>query len=272
MKCSLNQTFGGNANPSYKGIGLKGHSGTDVDCQWEKSIHTPVAALTYKVLTKERPSNDGSGFTGVFLLVEDGIETYELLIGHINPVVVPGAVLKATDHVGYQANNGTVYANGIQITLEMQRRGDQRGTHTHWQKRPYKKVLKRDPSKSYLTSQSDMNWGSPFYQDKDGYFYEIWNYDNGYNGCVDLFKPIFQRDLFVGRSGYDVACLQRFLHVEATGYFGMFTMVTLRAWQKSQGLPVTGYFGAMSRAKIPAKIFTMADLTLDVQFLKCLQS
>ena len=68
---------------------------------------------------------------------------------------------------------------------------------------------------------------------------------------------IFTRNLAAGDTGSDVSALQQFLiangflHAASpTGYFGLGTQAALAAWQGSQGLPATGFFGSLSRTRI----------------------
>lgn len=67
----------------------------------------------------------------------------------------------------------------------------------------------------------------------------------------------FTRDLTVGVTGDDVGSLQQmlidggYLKIAApTKYFGPLTKTAVAAWQAVVGLPNTGYFGPMSRAKV----------------------
>jgi polysaccharide biosynthesis protein PslG len=67
----------------------------------------------------------------------------------------------------------------------------------------------------------------------------------------------FPRNLTVGDFGGDVFSLQAlltadglFTEVKPTGYFGQLTADAVAAWQKSAGLPATGYFGPLTRAEI----------------------
>lgn len=66
----------------------------------------------------------------------------------------------------------------------------------------------------------------------------------------------FAKDLQFGDSGADVTRLQGilikkgYMKVAANGNFGPATKAALMAWQKASGLPSTGYFGPLSRAKI----------------------
>ncbi len=67
----------------------------------------------------------------------------------------------------------------------------------------------------------------------------------------------FTRDLSMGVRGDDVKALQEilidggYLNIATpTTYFGALTKAAVVKWQKEQGLPATGYFGAMSRAAL----------------------
>lgn len=71
----------------------------------------------------------------------------------------------------------------------------------------------------------------------------------------------FSRDLTVGSSGADVTALQQMLVSQgyltmpagvAYGYFGALTKSAVARWQAANGLPATGFFGPMSRAKANA--------------------
>lgn len=133
--CAIGQGFGGNATATYKEGGLLGHTGIDHSCGFGSEIKSCFdTEYVYKVLTKENPANDGSGFTGVFTIVDNGIETFEFLYGHCNPSVKVGQILTKGTVLGTEANNGEVYQGGVRITLAMQKAGDQRGTHRHDQK------------------------------------------------------------------------------------------------------------------------------------------
>lgn|SRR3989344_1272637 len=68
------------------------------------------------------------------------------------------------------------------------------------------------------------------------------------NGCS------FYRDLWQGTRGEDVRCLQQ--HLTSFGYglspdgvYGQMTNQAVTSWQMSNGLPVSGYFDANSRAR-----------------------
>ena len=71
----------------------------------------------------------------------------------------------------------------------------------------------------------------------------------------------FNNDLTIGSTGSDVVALQTKLEEAgfltmpsgvAKGYFGSLTKSAVASWQASVGLPNTGFFGPMSRAKLNA--------------------
>jgi hypothetical protein len=184
-ECTIGQGFGGNATATYKAGGLLGHTGIDNDCGFGSLIHSYWdSEYVYKVLTKDHPSNDGTGFTGVFTIVEQNGVCFEFLYGHCNPSPdLLGKTITKGTVIGTQANNGEVYSGGVRITLEMQKAGDTRGTHRHDQARLLKKVPTVDGTSKYLSALG----GGYLYL--NGFFYLIPDYNNGYNGCFDWTKP-----------------------------------------------------------------------------------
>jgi peptidoglycan hydrolase-like protein with peptidoglycan-binding domain len=69
---------------------------------------------------------------------------------------------------------------------------------------------------------------------------------------------VFERDLYLGRSGEDVSCLQRYLFeagqlgsvLYITSYFGPLTEKGVISWQKNNKIsPAAGYFGKISQKK-----------------------
>ena len=181
-ECPIFQGFGGNITNTYKASGLLGHTAIDNSCGYGSQIHAYWGnEYVYKVLTVENPSNDGTGFTGVFTIVDDERGCFEFLYGHCNPSVKVGQILALGEVLGTEANNGEVYAGGMRISLAMQKSGDKRGSHRHDQKRPVDKV------KDWNSTDHFLSQGSASYF-KDGFYYKIVNYKNGYNGCVDWTK------------------------------------------------------------------------------------
>lgn len=180
-QCEITQGFGANANPSYVSGGLKGHTAFDHSCGYGSIINSYWdKEYVYKILTKESPANDGSGFTGVFTIVEQDGKCFEFLYGHCNPQPnLLGTVITKGTIIGTEANNGQVYSGGERITLNMQRAGDTRGTHRHDQAKLLRKDKNIQPDTNYLSSLG----GGMF--NYNGYFYAIPNYSNGFAGCYD---------------------------------------------------------------------------------------
>ena len=179
-QCNITQPFGANATITYVKGGLKGHTGVDSSC----GFGSPIQALwgneyVYKVLTKDSPSNDGTGFTGVFTIIDNGTECFEFLYGHCNPSVKIGDILQKGQVLGTEANNGEVYFGNERITLDMQKNGDIRGHHRHDQARKLKKDVFIQPNTSYL----DKVGGGKLFL--NGGYFAIPDYFNGYNGCYN---------------------------------------------------------------------------------------
>ena len=154
--------------------------------------------------------------------------------------------MKKGDQVATEANHGPVWYGSLQITKAMQDAGDKRGSHRHYQKRPVIKVPKTG-SGTYLNAYG-------YYKDAQGNYYQIYAPGNGYNGCVDWSAPLFNRNLFVGTSGYDVLLLQRALVLEGcgsftpTGNFGPLTLAAVIKYQIKHGItPNAGFVGAIIR-------------------------
>lgn len=252
--CTVGQEFGFNFNPSYAAGGLNGHTGRDRRCGYGSPIYSPHDMFIYKVLTVAHPSNDGTGFTGIFGIVDNGVECYEYLIGHCDPLVTEGQFVKKGDLIGTEANHGEVYAGGVRITLAMQKAGNKEGSHRHEQKRPVRRVARLGAIKTYLTE----SYGGP-YRDKQGMYYEVWYQNNGYNGCVDELLPLFNRTLLFGSSGYDVWCLQRLLiqkrillqGYDTGNYYGK-TFDAVSRFQNFKGLSPVGMVGPKTRAALEA--------------------
>jgi hypothetical protein len=252
--CQEGQPFGGNANPLYNGIGLKGHPGQDWNCGWGTAIGSRYAGLVYKIFNAANTPNS-DGFTEFDVIVDDGFECFEWQVGHLDPnlSIKTGSFVTIDDTVGTEANHGPVYDGDIAITVAMQKAGDQRGHHRHYQKRPLMKT--KTPSGHMLTGQNGVA-----YEDPQGFYYVVWDFSNGYNGCVDPTLPVFNRTLSVGISGYDVYVMQRilakagFLTAEPTGYFGPATKTALMEYQNSKSLEMVGYVGPSTRAALSQEL------------------
>lgn len=250
LECTLGQPFARNYNPLYHAGGLLGHTGYDESCGYGSDIHSYVNGYVYSLYTPEKPASDG--FTAIYMLCETPLETYEFCVGHVSEINVKiGDTVKIGDVIGKEGNHGQVFQGGQQITLAMQKAGDKRGSHRHVQKRVVERVMHTTPGRHYLQTEEGILV-------KDGSYFEIPLYDNGFNGCVDFMRPLFDRDLFFGRSGYDVLLLQKalvkeglFAASDCIGTFGPRTLAAVQALQRKWNInPTLGYVGTLTRARL----------------------
>jgi hypothetical protein len=248
--CAIGQEFGANANPSYNGQGLKGHTGRDVDCGWASPIAALASGLVYSTYPIDHPALDG--YTAVFTIVNTPLETFEFSYGHVSEIdCLIGQQVKTGDIIAKEGNHGTVYSGNRLITLAEQAAGVHDAHHRHYQKRPTIKMLNTIPGKRYLQTAQGI------YRDEMGFYYEVYDYENGFNGCVDWTLPLFNRNLYIGSYGYDVYLLQKAIILEGcgnfnpTGTFGPLTLAGASALQKKRGIaPTYGYVGPLTRASL----------------------
>lgn len=187
-KGTINQGFSRNANPLYKGGGLLGHTGIDSTKGFGSKVKTDNAGYVYKVINEgDFPSN----WAAVYLLVPNGDEVMEVVLGHLSKIYVKEGQTIPEDYVvGLEGNRGDVYQGGTRITADMQRAGDTRGSHLHEQYRPTVKKKRAVSSKHYLTKKNGNR-----YRDKDKNYYEIVEVDNGFKGCIDPTR-FYYKDTF----------------------------------------------------------------------------
>lgn len=179
LPCSKNrqtQGFGSN-HAVYKP--LKGHPATDWAFTWNEPIPFIADSFVYAKLNEGH--KDPMKYTGVCTIVETGKNTAdEIIYGHPNTMPVEiGKSYFLGETVALAGNKGFVQYWGRTITKEEKLAGSTLGTHLHLQRRPCLKVKKTKKGKRYLeTSKGKFK--------KDGYYYEIANYNNGYAGCEDI--------------------------------------------------------------------------------------
>jgi len=245
LYCTRGQPFGANFNDSYKP--MLGHPANDESCGYGSDVRPYCGGTVTGTFTPQEPAY--GGYTCVFILCETELELVEHSIGHLSQVHVSiGQEVTKDTVIGKEGNKGLVFSGGIQITQEMQAAGDTRGSHRHVQWRPV--IRQKDTSQGRFILNKN-----GYFKDKDGYAFKVYDWDNGYNGCVDITAPIWTRDLSWTSSGYDVYILQKALKKEGhadfepTGYFGSKTVLAVAKMQSARGLsPALGYFGAKSRA------------------------
>lgn len=176
MICETTQGFYDNKNNAYAGIGLKAHSGLDIECGYGTDIEFPLDGFVSNVLDKTHLASDG--FWAVYVICMYNGVIGELCVGHCSRIDVKvGDLINKGQVIGAEGNHGLIYYGNTLITLVMQAAGDTRGHHRHWQWRPLIKTKYQDPSKQYITS-----YAIGAYKDPAGYYYEVENYDNGYHG------------------------------------------------------------------------------------------
>ena len=182
MKCNIAQGFNRNANPLYKGDGLKGHTGIDLSCGWKSDVKALWEnEYVYKIFSPENPASDG--FTGIFTIVEQDGETFEFLYGHVGDIKVKEKeVLKQGQVIATEGAYGRVYSGGHECT-DKESEEDGCGSHRHYQKRPIKFVSSTLTTKNYLQHNK---YGIFRYKDQ---YCEVPDFNNGYNGCVDFAFP-----------------------------------------------------------------------------------
>lgn len=263
---SISQHFGGNANPSYAGVGLKGHTGTDFGAAYGSLIHAAVDGEVAWLLHPNDPTLMDYRAVGQMVDGGDGF-LYEVSYGHVGEMYVSiGQMVKAGDPIARVANTGTCYAGGHLVTEAEKDAGSRAGAHLHFQVRKCRSAE--------FTNGPGMENTQPIYNANglymhNGQYVVAVDYNNGYNGCIDAepffaAKPpyVFTRDLYLGISDPDVKELQQFLNkkgfiVSTSGpgspgnegtYFGAKTQAALIAFQSANGIrPAAGYFGPLTR-------------------------
>lgn len=195
--CQRTQGFGMNSNGAYASAGQKGHTGVDDSCGYGSKVYALKKGIVYKILDREHPARDGSGYWAVFMVCQEPDGRYvEWQIGHLSKITCKvGDVVNPWDFIGEEGNRGIVFAGSTQITKAMQDAGDKRGSHRHYNK----KFLTRRTdviNAPYLTNYSA--YTPELFKDKDGFYYSVDNSNNGYAGSVDC-----AIDITVGRQIVD---------------------------------------------------------------------
>lgn len=180
-KSSITQRFGENANPLYKGDGLKGHPAYDWVMPWATPIpNCTPNAYCYSIMHQNDPVL--MDYRAAFFIVETQAGVYEVSYGHMSTILaLPGKTYQVGETIGLIGNTGPVFVGQHEVTEVEKDAGSHAGAHLHGpQIRPVKKVKTADASHQYLSTAQGL------YKDADGYYYLVPNYNNGYNGCVPL--------------------------------------------------------------------------------------
>lgn len=178
----ITQRFGENANGSYARDGLKGHTAYD----WGVAYGTPIPncvanAYCYSLLNKD--SADPSKYRAVCTLVETNDGVFEVSYGHCSKILAEvGKTYQVGEILANIGNTGDVFTDH-EITKAERLKGSKAGAHLHGpQIRAVKKVKKQTAGKQYLSDAFGI-------YKKDGFYYEISTYTNGYNGCINPYLP-----------------------------------------------------------------------------------
>lgn len=242
------QAFGNNDTPLYASQGLKGHTAEDWGFGWSQPIpNLAKDAYCYSVMNKDNANPDK--YRAVFTLVSDTDGNwYEISYGHASDILaVPGQTYQPGDILMKCGNSGDVYAFGQKITKEQKLAGSKAGAHLHGpQIRPVKRIKTRVSSKKYLTDANG-------YVKKDGHYFEIIAFSNGYNGCVSA-EPFYNgkvigstsqtsQKLEIGARGPHVTRFQSILQKlgyfpatqKLTDYYGVITTQAYSSFKASTG-------------------------------------
>jgi uncharacterized surface protein with fasciclin (FAS1) repeats len=91
-------------------------------------------------------------------------------------------------------------------------------------------------------------------------------------GMMGSSNTSMSMNLMTGSTGDDVVSLQTFLEGKgylnmpvgvSKGYFGKITKMALMQYQSAEGLPSTGYYGPMTRAKMHMAMMSKSDTMMD---------
>lgn len=190
------QKFGANGNASYQRDGMLGHPANDLVSQVfiqtgkGAAVTASMSGPVYKITNKDNP--DLTKFRGVFQLSDDG--TLEICYGHLSEIwVEEGEYLAQGQPIGREGNTGEVYVNGLRVTDDQRKKG--MGTHCHWQGRDVVKTQNPvfDGKNQFLDCVAPLgNRQEIIYQDHQGNYYFVPNYQNGFHGCRDLLPDLYK--------------------------------------------------------------------------------
>ncbi len=175
LPCALSRlTQGFGENPSVYAP-LNGHPAFDFGFEWDEAIPFVADSYVYSKLNEGNPDPDK--YTGTCTIVENGDEVDEIIYGHahLTPVEI-GKTYAVGETAAMAGNKGMVFSWGRLITKAEKLAGSHAGTHLHLQRRACKKVTKVTKGKHYLEDAKGKF-------KKDGFYYEIKNYENGFHGC-----------------------------------------------------------------------------------------
>jgi len=241
----ISQGFGANANPMYAGQGLRGHTGLDLVSHYDDEILSSVEGEVYSVMNKD--NQDPMKYRAVFQLYDDTDYSYEISYGHCNCIVCEeGEIYPQGEQLATVGNTGTCYVGGRLITREEKLSGSTAGHHLHFQVRKLLRVAKRSNKRMYIRNSEGL-------VKRNGFFYEVFDNNNGYNGCVDPMQFLdnrprytFASNLKFGDRSLEVKHLQEvlkhygtFIFPETTLNYGEETRKAVLAFQLAEKVAST---------------------------------
>lgn len=185
---TIDNGFGPSASPAvnayYEGLGLVGHPGLDYAVPWGTKIPSASVCTVSALLSEANP--DLMAFRAVNTIVEAPEGCYEVQYGHVDQMYVKvGDILKVGDSIGTVGNTGDVFecstGNCVEVTEAQKLSGSHAGSHLHFQVRVLNKVPADQPN---VEGVHYLNNGEGELI-LNGFKYQIANFTNGENGCVD---------------------------------------------------------------------------------------
>lgn len=197
QKALITQRFGDNANLSYARDGLKGHSAYDWGMPYGAPIPNCVPnAYCYSNMHENDPVL--MDYRAVFFIVETDTGVYEISYGHLSKhTATVGKTYQVGETIGFVGNTGDCFSGSHEVTEAEKRAGSHAGAHLHG---PQVRVLKKTKK---LTSRSHPLYDENGLLEIDGYYFDVPDYGNGYNGCVSLasFSTETLASDYIGPSG-----------------------------------------------------------------------
>ena len=154
------------------------HLGTDFVYGF-KQVRVAIAdGVIYKVRNKDNPDLQSYRTIYQTCITDNGV--FEIVYEHCWDIFVDkGQIVLEGEPIFTEGNTGDlVFYGGIKVKPEEKDTG--KGHHLHLQGRLLKQVLKTSSKGHYIK-----NLNGTRYKDKDGFYYEIQNYDVN-EGWVDL--------------------------------------------------------------------------------------
>lgn len=255
---TITQTFSQNANFSYENAGLMGHPAIDIVSYFGDAIKDSIVGYNkkyvYSILNKNNP--DLMKYRAVCQIVEADDGVFEVIYGHCNDILCSIGPTTTHQSLATEGNTGSVFVGNEQVTEEQKENGSKAGTHVHFQIRRLRKS--KIPSLNSLTTD-----GIHDFIDPDGYHFDIPNYYNGFNGCIDPMQFIglqnnyqFKSNMKTYSVSTEVYQLQKrlvrlgFGSFAATGFFGDKTKKAVILYQEANDVDQIGEVGPLTRTKL----------------------